>query len=252
MIMQNQLSKKYIRRYRLSASKLEHTDRIKQYNFVNFVDKSYLNGKAKTLLDVACGDGALDGLLKKKYAVTGIDKDKKAILTARKKIADVKFILGDMQKFRSSKKFDIILCVHGLDHGHELRQTMIKTIKNLSTSLNKSGVIIFDVNFLKELWDNNGTIIHILKDKNEKWVRVFHQEVNGHTGTSYFTTLLLKRNKIQAETSKPHESTHLLNMYLINKVVKEVGFNIVVYEGWTSKKLRKVGKMAPVIVLIKE
>lgn len=249
--MKNTLSEQYLKLYRLNTSKLEHKERANQYKFVNFINKKYLQNKAQSLLDVACGEGKAEGLLKKDYIITGIDKDKDSITIAKKNMKGVKFFIGNIQDFRLNKLFDIVMSVHGIDHGHETRKNLGTTLKNLSKHLNKGGAIIFDINFLKELWSKNDTTIHTLQNGSERWIRIFHQETDKDIGTSYFTTLLLKGNKVYGETSKPHKSMDLLDFKKINKSIADTGLSVTIYDGWSNKKFKKLGKVAPVFVLIK-
>jgi 2-polyprenyl-3-methyl-5-hydroxy-6-metoxy-1,4-benzoquinol methylase len=56
---------------------------LKKARFIDWANKKYLKGSGKTLLDIGCGDGKLDNLLKGAYSITGIDIDHKKIVAAK-------------------------------------------------------------------------------------------------------------------------------------------------------------------------
>lgn len=244
--------KKYLQSYRSAIREAERMDTLQKSNFINLINKRYLKGNARTLLDVACGKGTIDNSLKKNYEITAIDKDKKRISIARKNVPGVKFIQGDMQKFRHDKKFDIILCTDAIDHGYELRKDIAKTIRNLKANLNKQGVIIFDVYFLEDSWKSNTTTVQKFKRKNEMWINAYHREVEGHNGLYYSVMLLINGDKVRADTSKPGVTEYLLSLNTIMGIGKRLGFSVAVYDGWKDKKAKKAGNETTVIVFARK
>jgi len=83
--------------YNSHENKKAPLERKNQYKFIRFADKKFMHNKARKLLDIGCGEGKLDSLLKYKYEVTGIDVDKNAINNAKRKITGVGFIKANMQ-----------------------------------------------------------------------------------------------------------------------------------------------------------
>lgn len=72
-----------------------------------------LNKKAKTVLDVGCGDGSLMSLFNrdKRFEVTGIDGYPPCLKMAKKIRVYNKLVLGDIRKISFKKdSFDIVLC----------------------------------------------------------------------------------------------------------------------------------------------
>ncbi len=58
------------------------------------------NPYAKTVLEIACGTGAILGKLSASYEVTGLDRSKPMLALARKKLPHVHFYREDMTRFR--------------------------------------------------------------------------------------------------------------------------------------------------------
>lgn len=78
-----------------------------------------LDKKAKTILDVGCGDGSLMALLNKdkRFAVTGIDAYQPWLKKAKETGVYQKLVLGDARELRFPKNsFDIVLCSQLLEY----------------------------------------------------------------------------------------------------------------------------------------
>ena len=158
------------------------------------------------LLDAGCGNGGLDFLLSKKYEVTGIDIDKKAISAAKKKVKKAKFLIGDMRKFSTKDGYDIIISVCAIDHGHELRAGFQKLLKNLNNLLNDGGLLIFDLNFMREFWMQNSISITTLKNGRVTYKRIYHRKVKERDGIFYYVTTMIKGDIKTSETNPIHRS----------------------------------------------
>jgi SAM-dependent methyltransferase len=102
--------------------------------------------KAKTLLELACGTGALLKPLAKRYGVSGLDLSKEMLKVARKEVPRGKFFYGDMARFNLHRKFDVVLCVFD-SVNHLMKFSQWESLfKNASEHLSPDGVFIFDVN----------------------------------------------------------------------------------------------------------
>jgi SAM-dependent methyltransferase len=102
--------------------------------------------KARTLLELACGTGAILKILAKSYAVAGLDVSPQMLSLARKKLPHVRFYRKDMVRFELAAKFDVIICVfdsinHGLKFGN-----WQKIFRNAARHLEKDGLFLFDIN----------------------------------------------------------------------------------------------------------
>jgi len=119
---------------------------------VNLIDswiKKY-HPQAKSVLEIACGTGAILNLLKNKYDVTGLDLSKAMIEIAKKKIPSVKFHNKDMTNFKLDQKMDIILCIFdSINHLQNFKDWQ-KVFNNVKTHLNENGLFIFDFNTINK------------------------------------------------------------------------------------------------------
>ena len=78
---------------------------------INSWIKKY-NSKATSVLEIACGTGAILKLMEKQYDVSGLDLSKEMLSIANKKIKKGNFYHDDMTSFSLNKKFDVILSIY--------------------------------------------------------------------------------------------------------------------------------------------
>lgn len=102
--------------------------------------------KAKTLLELACGTGAILKILGKYYDVAGLDLSSQMLAIARKKLPHVRFYRKDMVRFDLGTKFDVIICVFD-SINHVLRfPDWQKIFRNVTRHLEPDGLFLFDIN----------------------------------------------------------------------------------------------------------
>jgi len=109
--------------------------------------------KANTVLDLACGTGVVTKKIQNKIGVSGyvvgIDTSITAIKIAKKwnkNKVNVNFVNVDAEKFSFSKRFDVITCQYALFFFPNAQ----KALKNMRSSLKKSGKIGISVHGKKE------------------------------------------------------------------------------------------------------
>ena len=126
-------------------------NKIKESSFARFVLNKVRKGRMKkSLIDIGCGNGR-DSIFfsKNNFHVTGIDISQKAIkknlLFKNKNLSFIKF---DIEKNKTSKKFDIIYCrffLHTIDENGETKLLhLINKIKK------KNSLVCFEFRNLKD------------------------------------------------------------------------------------------------------
>ena len=102
--------------------------------------------KARTLLELACGTGAILKILAKSYDVAGLDLSPQMLSLARKKLPHVRFYRKDMVSLDLGKKFDVIICVFD-SINHVLKFANWKKIfRYAARHLEEDGLFLFDIN----------------------------------------------------------------------------------------------------------
>jgi len=106
------------------------------------------NGEATSILELACGTGAVLQLLKNHYEVSGLDLSKEMLNIAKKKIPNGMFYKKDMTTFALKKKFDVILCIFDSINHLQKFSDWKEVFQHSYNHLNEGGLFIFDVNTL--------------------------------------------------------------------------------------------------------
>jgi len=100
----------------------------------------------KTVLEIACGTGAILGFLSDRYDVTGLDRSRPMLAIARQKLPHIKIFHQNMTSFHSAKRFDAIVCVFdSLNHLLRFGEWQ-QTFRRVAHHLELDGLFVFDVN----------------------------------------------------------------------------------------------------------
>jgi SAM-dependent methyltransferase len=125
-------------------------DRSKAANFTrSLIERD--KPEAKTVLEIACGTGAILGFLADTYEVTGLDRSRQMVALARTKLPHIRFYRQRMTSFHIAKQFDAIVCVFdSINHLLDFREWK-KVFRQVALHLNDDGLFVFDVNTLGKL-----------------------------------------------------------------------------------------------------
>jgi len=91
-----------------------------------------------TILEVGCGSGDLAERLSSKYDYTGIDINEHNIESLKKSVPNGNFICINLFKFKSEKKFDLLICSEVIEHV----KNDYAFIKRLSNYIKKGGFLL--------------------------------------------------------------------------------------------------------------
>lgn len=148
----------------------------------------------ESVLELACGTGAILEGLKSNYQVEGLDLSPDMLRVARKKLKGVKFHKASMTSFNLKERFDAIICVFD-SINHLTSFTDWKRVFSCSHQhLNEGGVLLFDVNTPAKLesfgrspvwvhhFDGHYLLMDVTCDKKflSQWdIKVFERRSNG-------------------------------------------------------------------------
>jgi len=125
-------------------------DRSIAANFIRGLIAQY-KPEARTVLEIACGTGAVLGFLADTYEVTGLDRSRQMLGLARKKLPHIRFYQQSMTSFRVAKQFDAIVCVFdSINHLLSFAEWK-KVFRQVALHLTHDGLFVFDVNTLGKL-----------------------------------------------------------------------------------------------------
>ena len=102
--------------------------------------------EAKTLLELACGTGAILQGLAKSYDVVGLDMSSEMLSIARKKLPRARLVQKNMVAFSLGREFDVVICVFdSINHVLKFRDWK-RIFHRVALHLTPSGLFLFDIN----------------------------------------------------------------------------------------------------------
>jgi SAM-dependent methyltransferase len=167
-------------------------DRSIAANFIRGLIAQY-KPEARTVLEIACGTGAVLGFLADTYEVTGLDRSRQMLALARKKLPHIRFYRQSMTSFRLAKQFDAIVCVFdSINHLLSFAEWK-KVFRQVALHLTHDGLFVFDANTLGKLqrltkdpawskeFDRDLVIIKVIGGRRGifEWdIKIFEQQKN--------------------------------------------------------------------------
>ncbi|SHE33813.1 class I SAM-dependent methyltransferase [Dysgonomonas macrotermitis] len=138
----------YIQKQMLNAHLNQDSDGAsrKQESILKTIDfiSKYIKPDNR-LLDLGCGPGLYTSLFKDKgYEVTGVDFNKASIDYAIEKRYDIKYICGNYIQEYPEGRYDAVIMIY-CDMGTHSDKDRDKLLRNIYSSLDNGGVLIFDV-----------------------------------------------------------------------------------------------------------
>jgi SAM-dependent methyltransferase len=99
---------------------------------------------AQMVLEIACGTGSILKQMRPRYEMTGLDLSEKMLAIAAEKVPDARLIQGDMTQFDLNESFDVVLCVHAINHLLDFAQWE-QVFDRAREHLNERGIFVFDI-----------------------------------------------------------------------------------------------------------
>src|SRR6266516_746797 len=158
-----------------------------------FIDE--FRPEAKSVLELACGTGAILKGLGEKYQRFGLDLSERMLEIANRNVPEANLYLGDMSDFTFTTSVAVILCIFdSINHLTEfsLWQSLFQHVQ---AHLNPNGLFIFDVNTLAKLqklehsppwireFDGNYLIMKIIDQGNQlyNWRLQIFEKIGNNT-----------------------------------------------------------------------
>ncbi len=106
---------------------------------------------AATVLELACGTGAILEHLQRHYDVTGLDASQPMLDIAARKVPQARLFREDMTRFDLDETFDAVLCVFDSINHLPSFADWERVFDGAAAHLDESGVFVFDVNTERKL-----------------------------------------------------------------------------------------------------
>lgn len=116
---------------------------------VSLIEKHH--PRATTVLELACGTGAVIDQLDQRYRVTGMDRSARMLELASQKLPRARLLEGDMTRLDLGETFDVVLCVFdSINHLLSFEQWEA-VFDRAREHLDDGGLFVFDVNTERRL-----------------------------------------------------------------------------------------------------
>lgn len=231
--------KNYSKIYDVLYSKKNY--KLEVIYIINLLKK--FNIKNNKILDLGCGSGKhLSYFIKKKYKVTGVEKNQNMIDQAHKNIKK-NIIRSNIENLKLKKKYDIILCLFNVI-GYFNSETSINSFfKTVGLHLKKNGVFIFD------FWFSQA--VHYLKPRNR--IKYFDSKnfyikklsipkiINNKIINIKFNFKI--KNKINNINSFSFSEIHKIRHFSINELILNANkFNLMYCNSYSMLTYKKPSK----------
>ena len=223
-------------------------DYYREADFIKAIVKERKLGNE--LLDVGCGTGRHDELLKNDFRITGIDPNKQILDIAVNKNSSVNYHQLSMADFKLSQKFDVVISLFGVIHYAKDYVELRKTFKNVYNHLKPKGLFIFDVGLRKDTFKDHNEIIGV----NERGLSVTMIKNTYKIDPNHANTLLtffIKDADGSREEYDEHEQL-IIDIQKTKSMLESTGFKVKLYDrDFSGKPFTEISKM-PVFVCIKK
>jgi len=176
----------------------------------------------KSILDVGCGTGKIDKLLKDKgYEVIGIDNSEEMIEHAKNNYKDINinFYVKDAKDFKFNKKFDAIIALDSVLTFLTKKGDFEKAIENIVNHMKKGSVLYFNAGFTEKLIPKG------FKENFSKKVKKGKHNYKKETSMKRKGNLLITEIKISENNKKVIEEEHkhrIISEKLVSKLLKNM------------------------------
>ncbi len=196
--------------------------------------------KPKTILDVACGTGALTILLASRgYEMTGIDRAEGMLDVAKKKAEEqqiqIEFHHGNMLNFQLDKQFDAILCTYDSINYASNENELSSMFNTVAKHLTPEGLFIFDVTTERNIVEHfhNKTFSENHQDYSYIWKNNYVQ----HTKMCRtFLTFFIREGKLFRRYEEVHQQ-RIFEVSTVNSSLKDAGYKMLsAYDMYTFNR----------------
>ncbi|SYZ74628.1 Methyltransferase type 11 [Candidatus Zixiibacteriota bacterium] len=190
---------------------------------------------AKTLLNLGCGGGHLDSVLKRAFDITGIDINPQMLLLARKLNPEVEYLLDDMRIARMNREFNAAI-IHDASVHMETLEELKAAFLTAYMHLKKDGRLITYVEEWPEHFVQNRTVVENFKKDNIEVTYIENNYDPDSDDENYectFVYLIRREGFLDLQTDR-----YILGLFPVRKwieALEEIGFEVTVGQFAPSK-----------------
>lgn len=220
-------------------------DYIKESEKLKDIILTYSKIPVKTLLNLGCGGGHVDWVLKKYFEITGIDISRDMLRLAKKLNPHVTYLYGDMRKVRLKKHFDAVLIHDSINY--------IQTKKDLRSAFRtgfvhlKPGAVL--ITFAEEygLIEQNKIRFSTHKKDNVEITFIEHYHDPDRRDTTFegtFIYFIRKNKKLKIYTDRHLGGVFDLETWI--KTLRNIGFAVKMLK----QKIPEISQQQPIVTFV--
>jgi SAM-dependent methyltransferase len=217
--------------------------------FIEKMVEQFKTSPGMDLLDVACGTGGHAHFLENSFNITGLDINHEMLEIAREKLPEVEFVQGDMKKMDLGHKFDVIICLFSAINYHQNLNELENTFKRFHRHLKKGGILLFDLGFCTENWEEGRMLVDAVVEGDLQLARISQSRLQDGVFNANFVFLIKENGKMDFEIDQ-----HQIGVFStpdVGKTLENVGFNYQVYGDYHDQPWKEDENERPVFVCIK-
>jgi len=190
----------------------EYQVKIGDYYLQHFV-KPYAKGKK--ILDIGCAEGGvLTAFEREGYDCTGLEYNSNRIQFAEEKSSsNIKFIEGNIEKFASDEKFDVILILDVIEHLNR----KLQALENIKQMLGSEGILVISFPPFRSAFGGHQQAMKSYL-KYIPYIHLFQETV--------YKGLLEKIERINIDVHLRNYKTGI-TIRQFEKLIRQVGFSII-------------------------
>jgi SAM-dependent methyltransferase len=195
--------------------------------------------QANTLLDLGCGTGRHNILFEEKgYKTIGVDLSYDMIKKA-KELNKSAFIQGDIRNIKLNQQFDVIVSLFHVMSYQTSNDDIAAVFQTAKNHLNSDGLFIFDCWYGPAIL-NEQPVTRVKRMEDEKIYVTRLSESTLHANTnlvdvSFEVFIEDKGTKITKKLNELHHMRYLFFSEIV-QYAKQVGFEIIAFEEWLTRK----------------
>ncbi|MCC7549918.1 MAG: class I SAM-dependent methyltransferase [Methanobacterium sp.] len=243
---EQELYRKFARYYDLIYQWMDYEC---EAEFIKKAVEKYKISEGMDLLDVACGTGGHAFYLHNSFNIMGLDINPEMLEIAREKLPEIKFMEGDMKEMDLPQEFDTILCLFSAINYHTTLEELEKTFKRFYDHLKPGGVLIFDLGFCTENWEEGRMLVDAVVEGDLQLARISQSQLYDGVFYANFVFLVKEDGKMDFEIDQ-HRMGVFHTPEVANILIK-TGFSTHIYNGYHDFPWDKESDERPVFVCVK-
>lgn len=183
-------------------------------------------------LDVGCGGGWFTRAFSRAgYVMTGVDVSAEMLdfaqAQALKEGVRGEYLLGDITKFRTPKKFDFITAINDCVN-YIPKEKLSTAFKNMKNALQKGGVLLFDVSSPRKFYEKLANTVSVDDRDDVTYVGFNRAETDGVTMD---ITLFVKRKDGAYDRLDETHRQYIHTEEELTAALRESGFTLLEVSG---------------------